>query len=142
MIIADFLNEAANHVLNWLSNDSDVKANKIFTKILEEDLNLSDAELPAISVYCFGVNDNNNGTSTIEGTAEIFVQNQDPETNDEDCKTIVAQVYNSLKKKFIPGYSNAIFMELNSIQGEALPSSLFDGYFAFGKVRFKMKVLN
>lgn len=133
----DLLNAAATFVSGRLQKDSDVKAKGYFTKTIEEEPNFKNTEIPAVSISCFSAEDTG-GMTRIEGIVEIFCMYKRPEDTDKECKQIASQIYYSLKKKFIPGFSGRDFADIDSDAMEVLPAVFFDGLFSYGTVKFHL----
>lgn len=134
----DFLNTAETHLKAWLSADPDITATTIHEKIAADIRAYAETELPAIGIYCSGGGRIDNDETRITGFCEITTAG-DLDTADGQCKKLIAEVYNSLRKSFVPGINKALYFK--DIQPKDFiinPIPLQQGYFCQGIVNFEL----
>lgn len=139
----DILNDAQTYVKNWLFYDVKVKAASYDTKFISEERQYSQADIPAISVSCTGLENNNNGFTTITGIVEAYIINYEVHKANEKMKELIAEIYYSLKRNFIPGLVKDTSLErIRPITAQAVPSELMGGNRAYGTVTFSIRYVH
>ena len=104
MSYTDILNDAGEFIKDWLDKDPLVEANSYHEKLINDIRNYKDSELPAVAVNCYIIDTDDDGMQFIRGIIEIITTGS-PEQATEDCKKITIQIFESLKKKSVPGKS-------------------------------------
>ena len=136
----DVLNQCETKIVTWLQNDTEIEANYVHEKYISSLKNYNKKQLPAIGIHCYGILPLD-GMLQIEGNCEIVTAGAIPQA-DTDCKKVVAQVYYSFKKRFIPGCTIlSDFAKVEPISAEAIPARLIDGFYHIGSVKFRITLI-
>lgn len=140
MSYPDILNNADTFFADWFSKDPGVEANSYHAKLVSDLRSYLESQLPAVAVNCYKINCDDDGIQDIEGFAEIVVAGE-PEYATGLCKKISVQVFESLKKKMVPGKSmQAVYQKCVPTTVVVNPIPLKEGFRQVGTVAFRLQM--
>lgn len=123
------------------NEDLKLNANYIHEKVVKDFKTYTQAQVPAVGVYCHTIEVHGRGLLDITGVCMITMTGT-METCEDSGKQLVAEVFQHFDTTFIPGFANNADIEnLEPVTGSLFPVQEAKDYFCqVGLVHFKMTI--
>ena len=117
-------------------------ANYIHEKIVKDVKAYTQAQIPAVGVYCHTIETHGRGLLDIKGVCMITMTGT-METCEDTGKQLVAEVFQHFDTTFIPGFANNADIEnIEPISGSLFPvQEAIDYYCQIGLVHFELTIM-